>query len=201
MLCSLSCRDESRGFRPDGNACIGSRCRGSGRRRVSGLRLNRYGKHVNAQRKLVFCLFHDSHEKTDTDALWRIILWIDKFCSLLRVIRFAVVLETHENILAFMQDYQGDKVCSKQLFREALHNEYTQPQRWQTNEINDIVNQLIREGTLSGWRYFDKPRRFTGTDYGSQKGWERIPDVNEKMPTEDVFRQAVKGDYIPFLES
>ena len=104
-------------------------------------------------------------------------------------------------ILAFMQDYQGDKVCSKQLFREALHNEYTQPQRWQTNEINDIVNQLIREGTLSGWRYFDKPRRFTGTDYGSQKGWERIPDVNKKMPTEDEFRQAVKGDYIPFLES
>ena len=77
-------------------------------------------------------------------------------------------------ILAFMQDYTGDKVCSKQLFREALHNEFAQPQRWQTNEINDIMNQLIREGSLPGWRYFDKPRRFTGTDYGSQKGWERV---------------------------
>ena len=76
-------------------------------------------------------------------------------------------------ILAFMQDYTGDKVCSKQLFREALHNEFAQPQRWQTNEINDIMNQLIREGSLPEWRYFDKPRRFTGTDYGSQKGWER----------------------------
>jgi len=72
-----------------------------------------------------------------------------------------------------MQDYTGDKVCSKQLFREALHNEFAQPQRWQTNEINDIMNQLIREGSLPEWRYFDKPRRFTGTDYGSQKGWER----------------------------
>ena len=41
-------------------------------------------------------------------------------------------------ILAFMQDFTEDKVCSKQLFREALHNEYSQPQRWQTNEINDI---------------------------------------------------------------
>ena len=79
-------------------------------------------------------------------------------------------------ILDFMLDYTGDKVCSKQLFREALHNEFAQPQRWQTNEINDIMNQLIREGSLTGWRYFDKPRRFSGTDYGSQKGWERIPD-------------------------
>ena len=82
-------------------------------------------------------------------------------------------------ILAFMQDYSGDKVCSKQLFREALHNEFTQPQRWQTNEINDIMNQLIREGSLPGWRYFDKPRRFTGTDYGSQKGWERVSTGND----------------------
>ena len=82
-------------------------------------------------------------------------------------------------ILAFMQDYTGDKVCSKQLFREALHNEFAQPQRWQTNEINDIMNQLIREGSLTGWRYFDKPRRFTGTDYGSQKGWERVSTGND----------------------
>ena len=82
-------------------------------------------------------------------------------------------------ILAFMQDYTGDKVCSKQLFREALHNEFAQPQRWQTNEINDIMNQLIREGSLPGWRYFDKPRRFTGTDYGSQKGWERVSTGND----------------------
>ena len=82
-------------------------------------------------------------------------------------------------ILAFMQDYTGDKVCSKLLFREALHNEFAQPQRWQTNEINDIMNQLIREESLPGWRYFDKPRRFTGTDYGSQKGWERVSTGND----------------------
>ncbi len=75
-------------------------------------------------------------------------------------------------ILAFMQDYSGNRVCSRQLFKEALHND-TQPKRWQTNEINDIMNQLIREGLLPGWRYFDSPRRF-GSDYGTQKGWERI---------------------------
>lgn len=89
-------------------------------------------------------------------------------------------------ILAYMQDYPGDKVCSKQLFREALHNEFTPPQRWQTNEINDIMNQLIREGSITGWRYFDSPRRFSG-DYGTQKGWERVKVVNEDVSTDDNF--------------
>lgn len=101
-------------------------------------------------------------------------------------------------ILAFMQDFTGDKVCSKQLFKEALHNEFAQPQRWQTNEINDIMNQLIREGSLPGWRYFDKPRRFSGTDYGSQKGWERVDDVNEGVSTDGHWEQAALDDDIPF---
>ena len=100
-------------------------------------------------------------------------------------------------ILAFMQDYDGDKVCSKQLFREALHNEYSQPQRWQTNEINDIMNQLIRDGMLDGWRYFDSPRRF-GADYGSQKGWERVIDVNEGVSTNCGFMQVTMDEDIPF---
>ena len=100
-------------------------------------------------------------------------------------------------ILSFMQDFPGDKVCSKMLFREALHNEYSQPQRWQTNEINDIMNQLIRDGTLEGWRYFDSPRRF-GSDYGTQKGWERIADVNEGMSTECGFSQMTTVEDIPF---
>ena len=94
-------------------------------------------------------------------------------------------------ILGFMQEYSGDMVCSKQLFKEALHNEFAQPQRWQTNEINDIMNQLIREGSLPGWRYFDKPRRFTGTDYGSQKGWERVS-------TNDGFIELPDDAEIPF---
>ena len=100
-------------------------------------------------------------------------------------------------ILAFMQDYSGDKVCSKQLFREALHNELVQPQRWQTNEINDIMNQLIREGSLPGWRYFDKPRRF-GPEYGTQKGWERVRDVNECASTDEGFLPVTPDDGIPF---
>ena len=67
------------------------------------------------------------------------------------------------------------------------------------------MNYLIREGTLSGWRYFDSPRRF-GAEYGTQKGWERIrdpvpevkPDVNQQVSTNDGFRQVELGDDIPF---
>ena len=100
-------------------------------------------------------------------------------------------------ILAYMEDYSGSRVCSRQLFKEALHNEFVQPRRWQTNEINDIMNQLILEGTLKGWRHFDSPRRFGG-EYGTQKGWERIPDVNGGVSTDDGFHQVTFGEEIPF---
>jgi hypothetical protein len=67
------------------------------------------------------------------------------------------------------------------------------------------MNQLIREGTLTGWRYFDKPRRFTGTDYGSQKGWERVtdpsPDAYEGVSTNDGFQQVRFGEDIPFPDT
>ena len=102
-------------------------------------------------------------------------------------------------VLAFMQDYTGSKVCSKQLFKEALGNDNIQPQRWQTNEINDIMNQLISEGSLPGWRYFSNPKRF-GKEYGSQKGWERIPEVNKNEPTKEEFRQLTLEETTPFDE-
>ena len=100
-------------------------------------------------------------------------------------------------ILDYMETCGKDRVCSKQLFREALHNEYVQPQRWQTNEINEIVNQLIRDGTLAGWQYFDSPKRFGG-EYGTQRGWERVLDVNEGTSTKDAFKQVTLGEEIPF---
>jgi len=102
-------------------------------------------------------------------------------------------------ILAFMEDFTGDRVCSKQLFKEALGNEFAKPARWQTNEINEIMNQLIREGTLAGWRYFDSPKRF-GREYGTQKGWERVPDANERDLSENGFRQITLEDAVPFTK-
>ena len=34
-------------------------------------------------------------------------------------------------IIGFLETYQGNQVCSKQLYREALHHEYDEPKRWQ----------------------------------------------------------------------
>ena len=36
---------------------------------------------------------------------------------------------------------------------------------------------LIRTGQLTGWRAYDSPQRFR--DYGTQKGWERIRDLEQ----------------------
>ena len=100
-------------------------------------------------------------------------------------------------ILAFMQDTKEDRVCSKMLFSEALKNDYIQPQRWQTNEICEEVNYLIQTGQLAGWRAFDSPKRFR--NYGTQKGWERIPgSVNLPVSTRTDFIKVPEGTKTPF---
>ena len=105
-------------------------------------------------------------------------------------------------ILAFMQETRYDRVCSKMLFKEALHNEFVQPQRWQTNDICETVNQLIKNGKLKGWRYFSNPKRFPGTDYGTQRGWEKIPEVEQQTDNkEDANRQLTLTDAFMELPS
>ena len=59
-----------------------------------------------------------------------------------------------------------DRVCSKQLYKEALNHTFDEPKQWEIREINEIMNQSI-----TGWRYFPNPRMFS--EYGRQKGWER----------------------------
>ena len=100
-------------------------------------------------------------------------------------------------LFAFMEDYDGDRVCSKMLYKEALDHEYKEPQRWETNEICESVNQMIADGTLTGWRYFDQPKRFF--KYGSQKGWERVTEnVNEGVSTDDGFLPVPEQMQLPF---
>jgi predicted P-loop ATPase len=74
-------------------------------------------------------------------------------------------------IYAFLEDYKGDKVCSKQLFEEALGNSRN-PASWETREICEIMNEGIRSGALKGWRVHKDARRYPM--YGVQKGWERV---------------------------
>ena len=101
------------------------------------------------------------------------------------------------SILGYLEQYTGDKVCSKQLYKEALGHEYDQPTRRDLVEINEIMTQLIRNGTLKGWRRFDTPRRF-GRPYGTQKGWERIPVDPETPSTEGEFTRVEPEDRNPF---
>lgn len=84
-------------------------------------------------------------------------------------------------IYAFLEDFTGDRVCSKLLYAEALDHPYNQPQSWETREICEIMNTGIANGTIKGWRAYKNPKRYA--KYGSQKGWER---VEEPVSSDDI---------------
>ncbi len=89
-------------------------------------------------------------------------------------------------IYAFLEDFTGDRVCSKLLYAEALGNTFNQPQSWETREICEIMNTGIANGTIKGWRAYKNPKRYA--KYGSQKGWERIkeqPLVDNSITADD----------------
>ena len=75
-------------------------------------------------------------------------------------------------IYAFMEDFTGDRVCSKLLYAEALGNTFNQPAAWETREICEIMNTGIANGTIKGWRVHKGAKRYA--KYGVQKGWERV---------------------------
>ena len=76
-------------------------------------------------------------------------------------------------IYAWLEDYDGDRVCSKQIYKEALGNAFRDPADWETRIICEIINTGIENGDINGWRAFKSPKRFQ--NYGTQKGWERVP--------------------------
>ncbi len=76
-------------------------------------------------------------------------------------------------ILNYLNSYPGDKVCSLQLFHEALgHPVNEEPKQYEIRDINSIMNNCA-----TGWRAFENPRHFP-EPYRRQKGWERI-DTND----------------------
>lgn len=74
-------------------------------------------------------------------------------------------------IYAFLEDYTGDKVCSKQLYTEALGNTNS-PADWETHAICEIMNTGIASGEIKGWAAHKAAKRYGR--YGVQKGWERV---------------------------
>ena len=78
-------------------------------------------------------------------------------------------------IIGFLETYTGSMVCSKQLYREALHHEFDDPKCWQLHNINEIMNAAV-----TGWKPFSNPRMFAG--YGRQRGWEREAGSGNEVP-------------------
>ena len=106
-------------------------------------------------------------------------------------------------IYGFMETYLGDKLCSKQLYKEALNHPFDEPKQWETREIFEIVNVGIANGRIRGWRPFANSRRFE--KYGTQRGWERIPtevDPPVNQPVDNYeqigFVEVIPGDDFPF---
>lgn len=91
-------------------------------------------------------------------------------------------------IYDFMERYQGDKLCSKQIYEEALDHAFDEPKQWETCEIYEIVNTGIANGEIQGWRAFTSSRRFE--KYGTQRGWERIPAQKTIDAVPSVNQQA-----------
>ena len=74
-------------------------------------------------------------------------------------------------IYAFLEDYTGERVCSKQLYAEALGNTNI-PAEWETRAICEIMNTGISRGDIQGWQAHKTAKCYP--KYGVQKGWERV---------------------------
>ena len=94
-------------------------------------------------------------------------------------------------IYAYLEDYTGDRVCSKQLYEEALGN-LNSPADWETRAICEIMNTGIAGGIIQGWAAYKSPKRYK--KYGSQKGWER---VNQAPPEGDGFQEITEEKFYP----
>lgn len=90
-------------------------------------------------------------------------------------------------IIGFLENYAGNMVCSKQLYREALNHAYDEPKRWQLHNINEIMNTAV-----TGWKPFSNPRMFAG--YGRQRGWEREVSGNEQPGNESGFVELTEEE-------
>lgn len=100
-------------------------------------------------------------------------------------------------IYDFMDRYQGDKLCSKQIYKEALDHTFDEPKQWETREIYEIVNMGIANGEIQGWRAFTSSRRFE--KYGTQRGWERIPAQKTIDAAPSVNQQAHPYEQMGFM--
>lgn len=73
-------------------------------------------------------------------------------------------------IQAWLETCGEEYVCSRMIYEMALGHGDDEPKQWETKKINEIMNTSIE-----GWEPVSS-HRFTGTTYGTQRGWKRITD-------------------------
>jgi hypothetical protein len=84
----------------------------------------------------------------------------------------------------YLDTYKGKIICSLQLYYEALgHASYEEPKQFEIRDINSIMNNAI-----VGWKAFNNPRHFP-EPYNRQKGWERLPDIDNREMENDGFQK------------
>ena len=88
-------------------------------------------------------------------------------------------------IKAFLEDYTGDIVCIRMLYREAL-GMYGMPNRGENSQIMEIMSNI------PGWVRFHNPRYFK--NYKRQKGWERLTTNSDNQPSENGSKQMSIDD-------
>lgn len=101
-------------------------------------------------------------------------------------------------IYSFMENFPGNKLCSKQIYHEGLNHPFDEPKQWETREIFEIVNIGIANGSIQGWCPFPNSRRFD--KYGTQRGWERIPAQAAHPVTTSVNQPVGNFEQIGFIE-
>ncbi len=86
-------------------------------------------------------------------------------------------------IQEWLDHYDGDYVCSLQIFKEAMSKDIDLPRHWDLHDINSIMNNSI-----VGW---EKGPQHRFEDYGSQRSWKR-------SSTRSEFTPIPEGDKVPF---
>jgi len=87
-------------------------------------------------------------------------------------------------IQEYLDNLRDNEVCVVQIYKEALKNEYDNPNRRESNEIHDLM-----QNSIHGWTKMEKKKRIGS--YGPQVGYKKIKD-NE-------FVSISKDDDLPFL--
>ena len=93
-------------------------------------------------------------------------------------------------IQEWLDNFEGDRVCSIMIYREAFNNPYGEPDRKEISTINKIMNHSV-----DGWERSTMFRFKNG--YGKQRSWERKCKPNEEQGFENIVDSYLQEE-LPF---